>query len=140
MSVEVEKEIHIRGLDKGDVNYIYSTWLNGFYFGSTRPKNPATKNTEFHFQNEVVKTILDNPNTFVAIACLRSEPDVIIGYSVFETKDNSVTLHWVFVKEAWRRLGVATMIVPKEVNEVTHLTKLAKAIKPHKWNYNPFFF
>jgi hypothetical protein len=80
----------------------------------------------------VINALLSNGN--VVVACLISDPETIVGYSV----SNNDTLHWVYVKESWRRLGVAGMVVPNSVTRVSHITDIgAKAMKK-RYIFDPF--
>lgn len=76
-----------------------------------------------------------SPKTQIKIACLNEDPDVILGYSVME---GDHTLHFVFIKEIWRKMGIAKQLVPKSVVTTTHLTKVGRMAKPKSWRYDPF--
>lgn len=71
----------------------------------------------------------------VSVACLRSDPDVILGYSVSQPG----ILHWVFVKPDWRRLGIANNLIPKDTKTVTGFTRVGEIIRKRKlFKFNPF--
>lgn len=72
----------------------------------------------------------------VKVACLEEEPDVVLGYAVYEGE----TLHWVFVKKAWRKLEIASKLVPKKISRITHITKLGKSLKDKEWVFDPFLW
>ncbi len=77
--------------------------------------------------------LLVKSSTFVA--CLKSDPDVILGYSVSEPG----VLHWVFVKPDWRRIGIANDLIPKGIHTVTGFTRVGDIIRRHKnLKFNPF--
>lgn len=74
----------------------------------------------------------------IKIACLKEDPDVILGYSVLS--NDYQTIDWVFVKSAWRNKGIARSLLPLYPTSVTHLTKLGKELLPKFKDcvFNPF--
>lgn len=118
---------------EGDVAFIFATWLQGLYHGCSWAQE-INKDVFFKNYHRVIEGYLGRPDTIVMVACFEDSPDVILGYSVYEAK----TLHWIFIKKAWRRFGIAKKLVPAQISSVTHVTKLGKSIKPKEWEYNPF--
>ena len=109
-----------------DIPFIFSTWLKGYYYGSKALKRIEKRAFMINYY-QVIQKILSNPVTTVLVACSKEDPDVILGYSVAEPP----TLHWVFVKKGFRKLGIAKAITPYEVLRVTHMTEIANEIKPN---------
>lgn len=135
--VKTAELVALREGTPGDTNFILATWLRGLYYGDTWfseiPKH--TFMTKYH---QVVEGILASPSTQVRIACLKDDPEVILGYAIFGQQG---VIHWVFVKKAWRGVGIATSLVPLPlVTTVTHLTKTGLGIiKKHPTiHFNPF--
>ncbi len=114
-----------------DKNLIFSTWLLGLYHGNEL-FHEVPKDIYFAEYKKVVTHLLMKSQ--VTVACLKDDPDVVLGYVVTE----GATLHWVFVKKAWRKLGIATTLVPINIKRVTHLTKLGKSLKPKEFIFDPF--
>lgn len=115
----------------GDRNFILSTWLMGLYYG-----NPWFKEIEKDIfmanYHTVVCGLLER--SAIVVAALKEDEDVILGYSVI----NPPVLHWIFVKEAWRKVGISKHLVPREIDVTTHLTVLGKKLKPKHMTFNPF--
>lgn len=123
--------IQIRDAKKEDLPLIYSTWLLGLYHGCewfSRIKKDS------FFKN--YKLVLDRllPRCTVKVAVLADDEDVILGYICY--RDNN--LDWIFVKKAWRKMGIAKMLVPQEITNCTHLTKVGRSLKPKEWTFDPF--
>ncbi len=125
-----------------DHAFVYSTLLRGLYYGdswfSLIPKNIFMNNYK-----KVAELLVKSGNLY--IACLKDDPDVIIGYSLWNA-DNT-TLHWVYVKNTkledgttWRNKGVARSLVAIPPKQVSHLTELGKSILKKHTNviFNPF--
>lgn len=116
-----------------DEPMIFSAWLH-----SLRHENALFRLIEqeayFRHYHEIIRRILDRPQTIVLIACLREDEDVNLGFSVLEPN----ILHWVFVKPAWRGIGLMHDLVPNEIKYITHFTRMGLKIKPKHVEYNPF--
>ena len=136
MNSELQKLVAVREYNpEVDKAFIMATFLRGLYYGdswfSLMPKN--------NFMNaykQVVSALIDRSGVY--IACLKDDPNVILGYSIV-SKDGS-TLHWVFVKSIWRKNGVGKALLPKNLKCVTHLTALGKQLLPKFENciFDPF--
>jgi hypothetical protein len=130
--------IEFRDYRPADEAYVYSTWLRGLYGGNSW-FGMIAKDNFFKNYHKVLDLILKNPATHVRVICLREDPDVILSYAVFEQHPDKSTLHWIYTRNAWRRMGLArSLAAPLAVTEVTHLTQLAQEIKPKEWDFNPF--
>lgn len=127
----------IRDVTADDVPFIMSTWLKGLKFGNSWFKLINDK-IFFQVYHAFLQNLLIKPDTTIKIACLKSDPDVILGYAVY-TGDH---LHWVHVKKAWRNIGIARDLVPPFITFVTHLSQVGKTIflKKKTWEFNPFAF
>lgn len=69
------------------------------------------------------------------MACLEDEPDVVLGYVVASPG----VVHWIFVKKAWRELGIARKLFPQEITRVSHLTKVGEILmKKYDLYFDPF--
>lgn len=106
---------------------IYATWLRGLYYGNKYYKT-IDQSAYFATYPKVLEHLLNNSS--VQVACLSSDPDVVLGYVVYKGD----TVHWIYVKRAWRGLGIAKSLFPPIVNIVSHLTDAIN----NKWRYIPF--
>lgn len=83
--------------------------------------------------HKVIDKILSRPQIKSKIATLKEDPGVILGYSIYEGH----TLHWVFVKQVWRKIGLAKSLVPGDTSQTTHMTKIGYKLKG-EIDFNPF--
>lgn len=149
---EIEKKslISIRKMVEGDKNCIRSTWVKRLKWGKYWNDDQQGKDSYwFHYHNEeieqdtffrnyqkIIEHVLNKPGVSISVACLREDPDVILGYAVME---GPATLHWVYVKKDWRGIGLARDLVPSTIKTVTHLTRDGLKIKrKHKLFFDPF--
>lgn len=127
--------VTLRNGTPDDRNFILATFLRGLYYGQSW-FSEIDKDVFMRNYHKVITHILDSPKTAVIIACLSEDPTVILGYSL--VKENG--LHFVFVKSAWRGIGIAKSLVPNNTKFVTHLTKVGLSILKKKpgIKFNPF--
>lgn len=125
----------IRPLSTNDEAFVYKTFLEGLRYGNQEFKK--MDQLEFYKNyRKVIERLLSRPETKVTISCLKEDPDVILGYSITRPS----IIDWIFVKKAWRGLGIAKDLVAHiEPTIVTHLTPPGDAIRT-KYNltYDPF--
>lgn len=117
-----------------DENFIKATMLKGLYYGNEFFRQ-MKQDTFFKVYGEHVGNLL--ANSTVLVACLAEDPDVILGYAIVDEP----ALHYIFVKEAWRGKGIATMLVQNlTLDVVTHLTTVGNTVRIKKLlEFNPFY-
>lgn len=126
---------NIRDIKPEDINFVLATFLRGLYYGdswfSKIPKQVFMDNYKNVAESLVHKAT-------VKVACLKDDPDVIIGYSILS--NDYQTIHYVYVKAAWRKQGIARSILPQYPTTVTHLTTLGNQLitKFKDVIFNPF--
>jgi hypothetical protein len=127
--------VAVRGPMPEDINFIFASWLRGLYYGNTF-FGEIPKDIFMDKYHQVIQNLLAKAT--VRVACLKDDPEVILGYSVIRNTESGETLDWIFVKSAWRRIGIGKSLVPNKINATTHLSKVGKALKPTDCIYNPF--
>ena len=97
--------------------------------------------------HNILEKFLLRPGVNIKVACLKDDPEVILGYSVSRNIKNGEAdisvVDWVFVKAAWRKIGIGKLLMPTKINAVTHLTKSGRSIVEQKLPnviFNPFIF
>lgn len=109
-----------------DICFIYSTWLKSYRTGSGLGL-ASGKHAYFLTYNLIIDQILGRSDTAVWVAVKFDEPNVIWGYAVSEPG----VLHYVFVKEAFRKFGIARSLYQNSFNArpfVTHVTQDARDV------------
>jgi hypothetical protein len=137
MSSDINKQdlVAIRAYAAEDKNFILATFLRGLYYGESiySRMHKRTFMEKFH---QVAETALNLPTIYIRVACLKDDPDVILGYAVL-SRNNA--LHWVFVKKSWRGIGICKDLVPESTKTVTNLTKIGLIIANKKnLTFDPF--
>lgn len=120
-----------RGAGYADEAFVYATWLRSLYYGNSTFRK-IDKDRFFKTYPNVIKALLTRSN--VDVVCLEDDPEVLLGYAVYEGE----ALHFLYVKKAWRKLGIARMLMPGNVTKVTHLTKVGEKLLPKGIKFDPF--
>lgn len=117
--------IAIRDLEPEDYNFVYATWNKSYCFGN--PSFRKIPQTDFYkYQSCVIRHLLTKPGVQKKVAVLKEDPDIILGYAFYEDD----IAHYVFVKDDWRRIGIAKGLLPLGIQTITHSTiKLRKILE-----------
>ena len=119
-----------------DKNFIMATFLRNIYYSNSWFKL-IPKNIFMVGYHKVLEALLSSPATSVQVACLKDDPEVILGYAVL---GDTTRIHFVFIKKAWRKIGIAKSLVPPTIKVATHFTDvgLSYLSKHPEIIYNPF--
>jgi GNAT superfamily N-acetyltransferase len=128
-------KIVLRAAQATDKGFILNSWLVGNYWGNWF-FNQMNQDLYFKVYTEVVSRLLFNPLTRVDVAALSDDPNMILGFAVY----NGPTLHWIYVKKDYRSKGIANLLIKdKSIQFVTSTTKAGAAItKKKNLIFNPF--
>ncbi len=120
-------KIKLRAFDPAaHIAFVYSTWRNALFYAYDQPDESAPE--FYRMANRKIKRILATPGCIVRIAGLADDPDHIAGYSVM----NGTLLEWVYVKEAYRKQGIAKALCKGIKNIVYPYTQIGLAIAEKK--------
>lgn len=144
MNLKPNPEVQIREPKPGDRGFLFASWLN-CYKNESRFARAISRDTFFEFHHQVIERILARPTTQVLIAHYKNEPDLILGFLVWESSATAPVVHFVFVKKGFRETGIAaslfthTKIDPNAIT-YTHATYSLDMILPQLPNahYNPY--
>lgn len=127
----------VRDAMESDFPFIYSTWLKGLRYGN-KTYEKMDKDSYFKNYHRIIGNILSRPDAYILVACLNDDPTTILGYSVREGEN---ILHYIHVKNAFRRFGIGRALSPGKITKVTHVTDVGWAILCEKYPnavYDPF--
>lgn len=138
MKEDISPLIIKRGPKASDINFILSTWLMGIYYGNSWFRE-IDKDVFMAHYHDVIVNILNTKTTKVELIALKEDEDTVLGYSVISHAHQKPVLHWVFVKKAWRNLGIAKRLVDEEIDICTHMTAIGLKLKQKRpMVFNPF--
>lgn len=116
----------LRNARPDDIPFIYSTWLKSYRTGSGLGL-ASGKHAYFITYNLIIDYILEKPDAHVWVAVKPDEPNVIYGYLVCEP----TILHYVYVKDGFRKLGIAASLYKTAFYErpyITHATAMSREL------------
>lgn len=126
-------EILIREPLESDVPFLVSTWRNALLYSSPTFSHIRRKSFVERYTPIITKLLA---NSEVRVACLESDPDIILGYLVGQED----MLHFVYIKKAWRNQGMCNLLLGhNKYKIITHITKTGLALAYKKgWVFDPF--
>lgn len=130
--------IRLRQANQEDVSFIFNSWLKS-YRNSLFAKNIPN---EIYFTNHhnLVENLLQNNK--VIIACSKEDPSQIYGYICAGHTDGILTLHYIYIKQTFRNMGIAKQLLSMFNHDsaiasvYTHHTRIAEKLGP---KYNMFY-
>lgn len=135
-------DLSIRLMEVSELPYVKSTWLK-HYKEHSEFARPIRYSVYYPAHSKIVDRILSKPQTLCVIATHIDEPEVILGFLVFE-RLNPIVVHYAYVVSRARGLGVAkAMMKETQIGEAftfTHRTTDAKTIQAKYANltYDPY--
>lgn len=127
--------VKVRAGQPGDRSYILRTWISSY---THSPLARALGNSYFKSYAPVVERQL--ARSVVRVACMADEPGAIVGFAVVEPELS--TVHYVAVRSNWRKRGVASLLLSKEIQrqDVVYTHSCPPFVKvPFGWVFAPTF-
>ena len=115
---------------------IYSDFMKSLRYGNEWYRL-IDSNRYYSVYKNIIDALLSRADSVVRLACLANDVDTCLGWSLTE----GPKFHYIFVKEDYRRNGIGKSLMPKEFNQITHLTKIGQAIRKAKFRtviFDPF--
>lgn len=134
----------VRALQEMDLPFVFSSWLRSYKEQSAFAKR--IKNDVYYFwHHQMIEVILKKPSMRGIVAHVQDEPDIILGYLIYEVVNGEPkVVHYCFIKEPFRRLGIAKLLFAYAELEkdffITHFTYLVEPIinKREDITYDPY--
>lgn len=136
-------EYHLRHIRREDEKLIYSSWLKGSYEFS--PNNFIPRELFLEHQSRLIQHCLNTFSTL--ILCHPDDPDEIFGYICYSLVGKLLIVHWLYLKNMWRKINTGESMVPYLLDELHPtwrdepiiVTQFSKHFKKHKDKYNLVF-
>lgn len=125
-------DVTIRPAREDEHALIYSAWINTQHQSRVRKlMSPRTHDRGLH---RLIEGLLQCP---ITTAYAAEYEGIAIGFAVITSDD---ILHYVFVKEPYRRQGVARQLLDcGRIKRITHKPEEHRNIPiPSSWVYDPF--
>ncbi len=92
-----------------DVSFIFSSWLKSYRGGGGMLQRHVDNTIYFTEQHKLVERLLKR--CVVKIATDPADPATIYGYIVYEHLDGILTMHYGYVKQTFRAMGVLRQLL-----------------------------
>lgn len=140
-SEKYELPIAVREIFPEEHNFVLNSWIKSGY--RSKQMECVAKEIYTLNQHEVITSLLVRSNVLVAQEL--DKPENLYGYIVYDYIDGIFVLHYAYVKQFFRGLGVfRTMLEHADFNATsagfyTHHTKICDKIMPNlNMLYNPY--
>lgn len=115
---------------------VFSKWLRSLRYGNQLFKLMDSI-SYFQSYHHYIENLLQKPDSKISLAVLSEDKDVVLGFSVHRGR----ILDYIHVHQDQREHGIGNKLLPKDIREITHITKLGTLLwkKKHPdWKFNPF--
>jgi len=140
--MSLSDDVVLRDMLPADRNFILKSILQHYRHGSPHVKQIPDA---IYFDNHhyLIGKVMRFPNNVVRIAALKDDPEIVFGF-IWANFDPE-TVHYIYVKRAFRRMGLGRLLFRSVFDEnvdvyYTHHTKDA-AFLSHKFDqmiFNPY--
>lgn len=101
-------DFSIRPMEPADEPFIFRAWLEGYW--PHFPGNLVMRKSEFMERwHRVIERILADPQTRTVVAHVEGKPEALLGFACAAP----VCVHWCYVKQPYRGLGIAQALLAK---------------------------
>lgn len=138
---DLKNQVRLRPATEVDVPFVFNSWLRCYrHSQNTRGcDNPVY----FAQHHKVLEGLCKQAE--IIIACNAEDISQIYGYVAHESVEDVPVIHFIYVKEIYRKFGVAKILLEAlSVNKetplfYTHRTFISEALeKRYKMVYNPY--
>jgi hypothetical protein len=134
-------QVKIRPANEKDVGFIFNSWLKSYK--SSRFAKFLPNIVYFSSHHKLIEKLIAK-NT-VSVACNIADENQIYGYVCAEEVEGALVVHYVYIKDTFRKLNCATLLLQSLGNHkaffYSHNTQLASTIVLKKYSncvYNPY--
>lgn len=133
--------ILIRPANANDVGFIFNAWLKSYR--NAHFSNDIANEIYFAEHHKLIERLLRSYDVIVAAS--QEDPNQIYGFICAGLTDGIFTLHYVYVKHTFRRMGIGQALLnsfehnPEYVSVYTHRNKSAKHLaEKYNFIYHPY--
>lgn len=106
-SQNILEQVRLRPATEADVPFIFNSWLRCY---RNSPNMRGCENPVFFQQHHILIEGLCRRSS-ILVACSAANVSVIYGYVVVETIENNMVVHFAYVKEIYRKLGLGAHLM-----------------------------
>ncbi len=125
---QLPPEVVLRLGCQADRKFIASSWFQSYRLASQLP---------FDIYKQGQSALIDRllATSYISVAVAREEPEEILGYSLYDEQ----ATHYVYVKQAYRRLGIGKVLASLGSGQHSHETPVGRRLAAKvRSRYNPY--
>lgn len=108
--------VKLRPYQPTDENFILNSWLKIYYM--SRSSGPIPQDMFAPTYRPIIRRLLTGrPEVDTTVAVTTEDDDQILGYIVHEQSMRGAVIFWCYVKQSFRRMGVATKLLNHAVGD-----------------------
>lgn len=139
--------IDIRQATPDDLRFVRDSWFESYRRGGFAPEIGFDLFSEGQRRLIDHLTDVEDRPAIIRVAYALNAPDEILGWICWEhaTDGNQQVLHYVYVKNAYRKMGIAEGLIDRAKNShgfkfYSHQTRAGiQLAKKYGFRYNPYF-
>jgi GNAT superfamily N-acetyltransferase len=127
----------LRTATEEDLRFVKASWKTDAWKSSSAGKRMSHRVFSDGMDTRIARLI---PRSTVYVAAFAEVPDEVLGWACIQSTPMGAALHYVYVKAAFRRHGIAKGLTIDRVRWYTHQTNEAGRafMESVKAQYNPF--
>ena len=102
----LETELRFRPAGQEDVAFIFHSWLKCYRHA---PGVAGISSPVYYAQHHLLIEGLCR-TAKITMVCAKQDPTQLFGYICYDTAEGLPVLHFIYVKETYRRMGIAHML------------------------------
>lgn len=135
------KSIRIREVTEADIGFVFNSWLKSYRYSFFAKIVPNS--VYFSGHHKLMENLIHKGK--LLIACNPEDPSQIYGYICAEHVQDILVVHYIYVKQTYRMLGVGKALLnqfdfdPTKASCFTHYSEIANKLAA-KFNmiYHPY--
>ncbi len=116
--------------------FVYSKWLRSLRQGNDFFKMVHAEDY-YRAYHHYLTALFSRPDAVIRLAHLSDDQDIVLGFSFCRGS----VLDYVYVQKDFRRMGIGRLLVPKQIDTISHVTRTGLTIWGSTcghWKFNPF--
>jgi len=131
-------EVEVRLATVEDLPFVFSCWLRSYRHSSQFAKKISNA-TYYKWHHAIIEHLIGTAGTQVRIIHPTGDTGTILGFSCISMYDNKPVVHFVYIKKAFREMGLAKKLIWETgPGYFSHMTENLKLDRHPDFEYNPY--
>ena len=132
-------EVTFRPLDPDEMGFVMDSWFRSYRNSEWAGVIP--NHLYYPTMREMLASLISRGAKILAAIAVTEEGERVIGYVCHENKKMETVLHYLYVKDPYRRAGLGKKLVSLATEGpyllYTHRTRLSRFVLPHSARFVP---